>query len=77
MATDRYKRNCDWYVEMESGTYYGSYDHAILAVLMDVRGELRKLNGLLACPNFAEVPWTLKAIKANTAKPRKAKRRAA
>lgn len=44
------------------------------AVLMDIRDELRRLNSLLGCPNFAAIPTTLRAIRQNTTKRRRAKR---
>jgi len=33
-----------------------------LAVLMDIRDELQKLNTLLGCPNFVGIPRTLRTI---------------
>lgn len=44
--------------------------YATLAVMMDIRDELKSLNNLLQCPNFIGIPRALKAIRANTAKPR-------
>ena len=44
------------------------------ALLMDLRDELKKLNALLCCHNFIEIPHTLKAIKRNTAKKRRIKK---
>ena len=41
-----------------------TWDQAQVAVLMDLRDELKKLNAVLACPNFQEIPHTLKAIRA-------------
>lgn len=45
---------------------------AIVAVLMDIRDELQRLNRVFACPNFLDVPRSLRRIAKNTAKPRKA-----
>lgn len=42
---------------------------ARLAVLMDIRDELKKLNGLLRCQNFIDIPHVLKDIRRNTHKP--------
>jgi hypothetical protein len=76
---DRSQSNINWWVADEKGDVYRNYDFsgAQLAVLMDIREELRKLNGLLHCPNFIGMPHTLSAIRKNTTKPkrRKAKRR--
>lgn len=51
------------------------------ALLMDVRdemksvvAELKRLNGLLSCPNFTQIPTILRGIRRNTAK-RRAKRK--
>ena len=48
-----------------------TFDGAQLAVLMDLRDELQKLNQLLHCQNFVNIPRKLDRISANTAKPRK------
>lgn len=53
------------------GDRVASTDHAQLAVLMDIRDELKKLNGVLHCPNFLSVPAKLDHIRRNTAKRRR------
>ena len=56
----------------------GNYDlaYAKLAVLMDIRAELRHLNGLLNCSNFLSIPHTLRSINKHIVKPtRKAKKK--
>lgn len=45
-----------------------------IAVLMDIRDELQRLNNVLHCPNFTSIPNTLGAIRRNTSKPKKVKR---
>ncbi len=63
MAIDRRQKNGDWAVLDEKGNWYtGSYDGLQLAVLMDLRDELQRLNGLLNCPRFMSIPTTLKTI---------------
>lgn len=54
-----------------SGTY--CYDGAHLAVLMDIRDELKSLNAVLHCHNFMDIPHKLERIKRNTARKRKPK----
>jgi hypothetical protein len=52
------------------------WEQAMVAVLMDIRDELKALNrtlNVLRCPNFLAIPRTLEQIRANTSKP-KAKR---
>jgi hypothetical protein len=62
--------NKDWSILVSpvGGT---EYDGAQLAVLMDIRAELRKLNYLLHCENFTGIPRVLAGIKSNTARPKK------
>lgn len=52
-----------------------SYDEAQLAVLMDIRDELKRLNTVLQCPNFIAVPAKLDAIDRNTSRTEKNTRR--
>jgi len=59
--------NIHWTIEKSAAGSY-SFDQARLAVLMDIRAELQKLNGLLHCHNFVAFPHTLLAIQRNTAK---------
>lgn len=69
--TDRRKKNINWYVADEDGVTR-STEAAHLAVLMDVRDELKRLNALLHCHNAVEVPNILRTIAANT-KPKRRK----
>ena len=46
-----------------------SWQHVQIAVLMDIRDELKALNQVFRCPRFLELPNTLKAIEKNTRKP--------
>lgn len=39
---------------------------AQLGLLMDIRDELKRLNALLYCPNFTNIPKKLDAIQKNT-----------
>ncbi len=50
----------------------GNYSHsdAELAVMMDIRDELKSLNRLLQCPNFLDIPKRLRKIDRNTARRR-------
>lgn len=48
-----------------------------IAVLYDIRDELQTLNRLLSCENFLQIPRVLRAIRSNTSKPRKKKRKVA
>ena len=70
MARQRLKDNA-WTVEPDALGKY-SFDAAILTVLMDLRDEMKRMNSVLNCPNFLEVPGILRAIRVQT---RKAKRR--
>lgn len=68
--TDTRKKDANWSLNiLPSGNV--STDDAQLAVLMDIRDELKILNRLLQCKNFIDIPFKLEAIKRNTTKPRK------
>lgn len=54
-----------------------SWEEVNTAVLMDIRDELKTLNAVLRCPNFMEIPRTLRTIRANTSKPKRRKLRIA
>ena len=69
---DRQSRNIDWEVTEANGTT-PTWERAGIAVLMDIRRELQRLNGLLSCPHFTAIPRTLRTISRNTAKPRRRK----
>lgn len=64
----------EWTVDPGANGNY-SMEAATLVVLMDVRDELKKLNGVFGCYNFQSIPHTLKGIrkKLPTPKPRKRK----
>lgn len=72
---DRRRKDVNWYVADESGTAYSEMrEGCTLAVLMDLRDELKKLNNIFHCPNALQIPDLLRAIKKNTTKrPRKVK----
>lgn len=56
----------------ESGNI-GTWEKVGIAALYDIRDELKRLNVLLHCANFLDVPRRLERIARNTAKPRKRK----
>lgn len=70
--TDRRKKDVQWTVARDDGTV-PTWEHVQVAVLMDIRDELKKLNQLLHCPNAIDIPNILRAIRRNTTKPRKKK----
>lgn len=45
-----------------------NWQQASVAVLMDLRDELKRLNELLHCPNFTRIPAVLDVIRRNTHK---------
>lgn len=72
-----YPSDTDWDLKpnrVEGGTSYYSQEHVTQAILMDIRKELRRLNTLLGCRNFIDIPVTLRAIRRNTSKRRKKRR---
>lgn len=48
-----------------------SIEHAMLAVLMDIRTELAAITSRLDCSETVGIPRTLRRIAANTAKPKR------
>lgn len=51
-----------------------TWDIVNIAVLMDIRDEMQKLNRIFHCSNFLEIPHILRTIKRNTNKPRRRKK---
>ncbi len=73
MPVDTRSRDVSWTLNLlPSGRV--STDDAQLAVLMDIRDELKRLNSLLHCGNFMRIPRILDRISANTHKPKKRKK---
>ena len=74
-AEGRFERlkDVDWKV-WRSAYNTVSKEHVALAVLLDLRDELRSLNALLHCSNFIEMPRILRQIRSNTVKPKKKKK---
>lgn len=71
MKVERRYANRDWDVADSQGDVYTSMRNGkLLAVAMDIRYELQRLNSLLYCENFTRIPTTLKMISRNTAKPK-------
>lgn len=76
MAVDRRRKNAKWAVADPDGVLFqGIADGATLAVLLDIRDELQRLNDLLHCRNFLDVPHTLRRIDRRLATTRKLRRR--
>jgi hypothetical protein len=69
MSTDTRHKNSNW--RCNSPGEAPSFNGAQLAVLMDIRDEIQRLNSLLHCNNFTQIPHILRSIRRNTAKPRK------
>lgn len=67
-------KNSDWTLPESGGL---NWDHAMIAVLMDIRDELKDLNFImrrrLNCPEFLAIPSRLDAIRKNTVKKKRRK----
>lgn len=62
---------CNWDGDIHSS------GHGTLALLQDIRTELQRLNGILSCPNFLNIPHKLDRIRIATARiPVRKKKRA-
>lgn len=66
---DRRMANTVWTVADENGNI-PTWERVGVAVMMDIRDELKQLNALLSCPNFVSIPRKLEAIRKNTTRPR-------
>ena len=65
MSETRFK-DIDWVLGSTA-----CWERATVALLMDCRDELKKLNRLMGCENFVAIPRILRDIKRNTTKPRR------
>lgn len=63
---DRQAQNAEWLVREADGTL-PTWERAAIAVLMDIRRELRRLNAAISCQNFQAIPGHLRGIRRNTA----------
>lgn len=59
--------NADWNL----GDPPGTWEQVQVAVLMDIRDELQKLNSHLRCYNFTRIPQVLDKINKNVAPARR------
>lgn len=76
MAVEKRFANRNWVVADDTGDIYNvTREGVVLAVLMDIRDELQRLNALLHCTNFRQIPRTLSNIDRRLATPRKRTRR--
>lgn len=65
-------RDIDWHIHINDDGSWNDAD-VQLALLNDIREELKRLNAVLHCPNFIEIPSILRTIRKNTTKKRKPK----
>lgn len=65
-------KNADWNLRSTSAGNIESWEQVHAALLMDLRDELQRLNALLHCPNFQNIPRELRSIKRELATIRKA-----
>jgi hypothetical protein len=63
-------KDVEWNLQGENGNI-ATWEGIQIAVLMDIRDELKSLNGLLRCQNFLQIPTILREIRRNTARPRR------
>jgi hypothetical protein len=70
VSTDTRLKNMDWTAGDAQGAFNGIRMGALIALLMDIRDRLDRLN----CPDFIRLPLTLKEIERNTRKPRRARK---
>jgi predicted metalloenzyme YecM len=66
-------KNVSWPLPTEKDGRIQSWEAVQIAILMDIRDELQRLNSLLHCHNFTGIPATLRGISKKLATPRKPK----
>lgn len=66
--SDTRRKNVTWVLPGSPNFFW---EHASLAVLMDIREELQAINRRLNCSETLEIPRLLREIRRNTTKPRK------
>jgi hypothetical protein len=66
-------KDVEWVFRPAGNGSVETWEQAQVAVLMDIRDELKRLNGLLACPNFIGIPATLRSIDRKVTKPKRRK----
>jgi len=66
MVDTRHK-DSNWIIsDYKDSSEVGSWQQVQCAILMDIRDELKRLNGLLHCDNFQAIPRHLRQIRLNT-----------
>jgi hypothetical protein len=73
MADTRHK-NSRWELPAD-GTGRLEWTHVQVALLMDIRDEMQRLNNIIGCTNFLAIPYHLEEIRKNTRRPRRRKRK--
>jgi hypothetical protein len=73
--TDFRRRDVNWRITDQNGSTLTVAQYAAmqLAVSMDIRDELKRMNEILHCSRFIAIPSKLDSINRKLAKPRKAK----
>ena len=62
----------DWSLPLNTGGGIRDWDAVNIALLMDIRDELKQLNSVLACHHFQAIPRTLYEISRKlTVKPKR------
>jgi len=59
-------KNGNWNLSDLDKNYGLPHSQIQIAVLMDIRDELKILNNLLGCRNFTDIPFILREIRQNT-----------
>lgn len=64
-------KDSDWQLPTNPDGRLRGWQYVPIALLMDIRDELKQLNRLLHCPNFISIPKQLRAIHRKLPAPRK------
>lgn len=72
--SDKTAPDVEWEVLDADGKIW-TWARVSVAVLMDIRRELKRLNAAIYCPNFQEIPYRLRKIEGNTRRKKKRAKR--
>ena len=69
------RKDVDWHIPSGKVGDIPTPEQACIAVLMDIRDELKKLNIIVGCSNAIDIPNILRRIDENTKKAKRKTRR--
>lgn len=69
-------KDINWTLPTNPSGNIESWQYVPIAVMMDIRDELKQLNRLIGCHNTIRIPRILDQIEANTKRPKRKRKTA-